>query len=108
MILKKILSFTKSMLSSGTDASSKRAVGVGIAFVIVVVVFINIFTGKAPDPNVFGGLISLEVIAFGGVAVENVSSAIAQFKGGKDLPSCPPVPPTTTEDTSGGIPKANL
>ena len=96
--MKKVLDYLKQMLSSGNDASSKRAVGVGGFIILGAVVFINIFPGKAPEPYVVGALVSVIAIAFGGVAVENVTNAMKTFNRGKDQGT----------DGPGGIPKANL
>lgn len=96
--MKKVVDYLKSMLSSGNDASSKRGVGVGGFVVLVIVVFVDMFTGKAPEPYVVGALVSVIAIAFGGVAVENVSNAMKNFNKGKDQGT----------DNTGGIPKANL
>lgn len=101
--MKKVVSYLKSILSSGSDASSKRAVGVGVAVIIVIIAFINMFTGKAPDEYVFDGLISLEMIAFGGVAVENVGNAIGRFKIKQRDTTI-----TNIDSQSTGIPKATL
>jgi len=96
--MKKVLDYLKSMLSSGSDASSKRAVGVGAFIILVIVIFINIFTGKAPEPYVVGALVSFAAIAFGGVAVENIGNAFKKYTQSKDQ----------GPGDNGGVPKANL
>jgi hypothetical protein len=97
--MKRVVDYLKSMLSSGTDASSKRAVGVGGFVVLVAVIFINIFTGKAPEPYVVGALVSVIAIAFGGVAIENIGNAMKNFNFTKQK---------NQDNDDGGIPKANL
>lgn len=118
--MKKITSYLKSVLSSKSDASSKRFVAILIALVIIAVVFINIYTGKAPAEYVVGALVSVEAICFGGVAVENIGSLIKgnkKFDPGfldKALPADPiPTSSPITEDTStssiaGGIQKVQI
>lgn len=120
--MKKIIPYLKSVLSSKSDASSKRFVAVLVVLVIIAVVFINIFTGKAPAEYVMGSLVSVVAICFGGVAVENIGNLIRGNKRfdpdflDKALPS-DPIPTQTstaiTEDTStseiaGGIQKVQI
>ena len=118
--MKKITSYIKSVLSSKSDASSKRFVALLVVLVIIAVVFINIFTGKAPAEYVMGSLVSVVAICFGGVAVENIGNLITGNKKfdpdflDKALPSDPvPTPMAITSDTStseiaGGIQKVQI
>jgi hypothetical protein len=104
--MNKIISYIKSILSGTSDASSKRVVGVLGALSIISIVFIDIFTGKAPEEYVLNALISLEMIAFGGVAVENVGNAIGKYR---TLIKPDVKPDVKIEDTQSiGIPKAEL
>jgi hypothetical protein len=117
--VKKIKSYLKSVLSSKSDASSKRFVAVLVVLVIIAVVFINIFTGKAPVEYVMGALVSVVAICFGGVAVENIGSLIRSNKKfdpdflDKALPPDSTVNTLTdiqpsTSQIAGGIPKVTL
>jgi hypothetical protein len=108
--MKKIISYIKSILSGNSDASSKRTVGVAGAITLIAIVFIDTFTGKAPDEYVLNALISLEMIAFGGVAVENVGNAISKFRQFSKDKNRDIVDPIQDVDpiNTGGISKAKL
>ena len=101
-------SYIKSVLSSNSNASSKRVVGIGIAIIIVIVVFINIFTGKGPAEYIFNGLVDIEMIAFGAVAVENASSYFKNFRKQKYDSENIDIPDNTDTSDNTEIPKANL
>lgn len=96
--MKKIRHYIKSVLSSNSDASWKRVMGTFCVVAIVAIVFVNAFTGKAPDDYIFSGLVTITIATIGGVAVENLGSIIGKVKSNI---------PFKLEEGKG-IPKANL
>ena len=74
--MRKVTSYIGKLLSSNPDASSKRLMGLVVMLVIIAIAFISLFTGKTIPDYMFKGLIGLDAIGWGAVAVENIGTFV--------------------------------
>lgn len=98
-----MLKFLKEALCERGEPSFKRLSATALLIIFAVMLFINLFTGKAPAEFLQNQLFELILVALGSVLGVNILNGIKDIKikqsdnnAAVGAPSPPPPPPDTT------------
>lgn len=75
-----MLQFIKNMLSDAESVSSKRFVGIFAFFVIIIVAFVNLFTGKAVLEYILNFIFYICISSLGMTTIEKFSESFKKEK----------------------------
>lgn len=81
---KKKYKFIKKLFSGDPSISFKRWGTLYIIILISVITISNLFWELNVAENIFTGLVTIVVAGFGGMAIENVSNRIGEYKTDRD------------------------